>query len=598
MDISEKRCPSDGLELAKSQAISRTGNCLGDDENARKIDTQTQLDLTALEATTGRSLDSERQADARKSNPGVLIFTSEGRPRKQVDILVDIGQQHLLFHDRSGMAYAQIEIDGHCEVYSIESTAYREVLAERYLYATDRGCNRNSTGDAIATLTSVAKFRGPVADVWLRVAYLDSSKEEIVIDMGRRDWRCIVVTAEGWNWCASPPNFRRAGAPLALPEPAEPNFSLLWKYANVRIEDRPLLAAFLLATLRPTGPYPQLHLTGEQGTGKSTLARVIRALTDPSSSPLRAPPKEVRDLLVGALNGWVLSLDNLSYVTPSLSDALCRLSTGGAISERALYTNTDEVLVEVQRPVIINGIEDLAHRPDLAERALHVELALIQNRQPESIFWRDFYLDAPAIFAGLLDGMSQALRDHASVRIERLPRMADFAIWSAAGMPALGFTSEAFLHSYRTNQSDGMAQGVDSSPVGVALLAMMQTRPSGWTGSAGDLLSFLGTKVSESVTRAQRWPRTPRALAGALKRLAPALRVHGIDVGSTERTAHARGVTLQWLPERPSQPSSLAPGPVRTDDCDQRDDRSVSWHIQCPSCGGEGCNWCSSSSPP
>jgi len=557
-----------------------------------KIDVLTENERRELENTTSRTQGGEQHTERHNRNPGVLVLTPEGRPRKQVDILVGIGQQHLLFHDKSGMAYAQIQIDGHCEVYAIESTAYREVLAERYLFATERGCNRNAKGDAIATLASLAKFKGPVAVVWLRVAYPDGGKESIVIDMGRPDWRCIEVTSEGWTWCASPPKFRRAGAPLALPEPAEPNFSLLWKYANVRLEDRPLLAGFLLAALRPSGPYPQLHLTGEQGTGKSTLARVLRALTDPSSSPLRAPPKEVRDLLVGALNGWVLSLDNLSYVTPSLSDALCRLSTGGAISERALYTNTDEVLVEVQRPVIINGIEDLAHRPDLAERALHVELDLIQHRQPESIFWRDFKQDAPAIFAGLLDGLSRSLRDHQSIHIERLPRMADFAIWSAAGMPALGFTTEAFLEAYRTNQSDGMAQGVDSSPVGVALLAMMQTRCSDWTGTTGELLSFLGSQVAEPTARAPAWPRTPRGLAGALKRLAPALRVHGIEVANAERTAHARRVMLRWSPQQPSQLSSSSRAQATTDDCDQRDDCSVERHKLCTRCAGEGCSWC------
>src|SRR5690606_10811672 len=118
---------------------------------------------------------------------------------------------------------------------------------------------------------------------------------------------------------------------------------------------------------------PAMHLSGEQGTGKSTQARAVRRLIDPSASPLRAPPKEVRDLLVGALNGWVLAIDNISSINAQLSDALCRLSTGGSISERSLYTNCDEILIEVQRPIILNGIEDMAARPDLAERGLHIE---------------------------------------------------------------------------------------------------------------------------------------------------------------------------------------------------------------------------------
>jgi len=36
------------------------------------------------------------------------------------------------------------------------------------------------------------------------------------------------------------------------------------------------------------GPYPVLCLAGEQGTGKSTLARLVRSLIDPASAPLRS----------------------------------------------------------------------------------------------------------------------------------------------------------------------------------------------------------------------------------------------------------------------------------------------------------------------
>ena len=44
--------------------------------------------------------------------------------------------------------------------------------------------------------------------------------------------------------------------------------------------------------------------------------------------------------MVFAIHSWLLCFDNLSVISDSLSEALCRLSTGGATIARKLYTNS------------------------------------------------------------------------------------------------------------------------------------------------------------------------------------------------------------------------------------------------------------------
>ena len=499
---------------------------------------------------------------------------SEGRPRKQSDVLIEIGQEHELFHAPDRIAYARVGV----AVYAVESNQYREVLAEQFLRIASKGANRNALVDAVTTLAGLARFQGRTRKVWLRTGY---DGQNLVIDAGRHDHRMIEVSATGWRWrdaddgCDGP-MFRRTSAMLELPTPAKANFGLVWKYLNVCDEHRVLVAAFLLAALRPSGPFPILFLAGEQGTGKSTAARVIRRLVDPSASLLRSPPKDVRDLLVGALNGWVLALDNLSHLGPQLSDALCRIATGGAISERTLYSNTDETLVEVQRPTIVNGIEDLATRPDLAERGIHVELEVIEDRMPEALFWRDFAKDAPHIFGALLAGVALAIRDHESVKIGRLPRMADFALWAAAGISALGFTPEEFITAYRANSESGMAAGIDSSPLGRVLIVFIRDRGT-WEGTAAELLQLLAAIADEPTVRSPAWPRSPRGLAGVLRRLAPALRLQGVDV-ENDRTANARTIRLFSRPEQPSRPSYRHVAAPASDANDANDDHSPALH--------------------
>src|SRR5207247_939244 len=147
--------------------------------------------------------------------------------------------------------------------------------------------------------------------------------------------------------------------------------SELRQFINVKDDDDwKLLVAFLTAALRPKGPYPVLVLHGEQGSAKSTTARVLRAMVDPNSSPLRSEPRDGRDLMIAANNACLVCFDNLSRIPRWLSDCICRLATGGGFSTRALYTNEEEALFDAQRPVIITGIEELASRGDLLERSI------------------------------------------------------------------------------------------------------------------------------------------------------------------------------------------------------------------------------------
>ena len=142
----------------------------------------------------------------------------------------------------------------------------------------------------------------------------------------------------------------------------------------------------------PRGPYPVLHLTGEQGSAKSTLARMVRSLIDPSSAPLRTAPREERDLMISAQAGWTLVFDNLSFLPQWLSDAFCRLATGGGLSTRELYTDSEEVLFDAQRPVLFTTIEDVAAQGDLIDRSVRVSLCSIpeQSRLSESEIWQRF----------------------------------------------------------------------------------------------------------------------------------------------------------------------------------------------------------------
>ena len=261
----------------------------------------------------------------------------------------------------------------------------------------------------------------------MRVAELDRA---IYIDLGTSDWRAVHVTAEGWSFLAKTPvpilRGRRT-APFPIPVPGGGTFGPLRELLDHLDEDTFILfVAWCFGVLMPTGPYPVLNVGGEQGSGKSTLTRLAQRLTDPVNGDLLQPPGSDRDLIAAAKAHRVLSFDNLSGIKPDLADSLCRLSTGSEIGGRAMYTDHELASFSACRPLIINGIPDLAARADLADRSLVLHLSRLPGRMTERDWSEKVHAILAPTFSALLDALSLGLR-----RLERTEtpnvRMADFA---------------------------------------------------------------------------------------------------------------------------------------------------------------------------
>ena len=269
--------------------------------------------------------------------------------------------------------------------------------------------------------------------------------------------------------------------------------------------------------------------------------------------------------MIAANNGWVVALDNLSHISGWMSDALCRLSTGGGFSTRELYSDQEEVIFDAQRPVILTGIEELATRGDLLDRSLIVTLPNIpeDRRLPEGEIWKGFNEAQPRMLGVLCNALSMALRKLPTTILPRLPRMADFALWATAAETGVGLQPGAFMEAYSGNRAAGNELALESSPIGKAVLDFMASH-SYWTGTAGDLFEELDHQAEDRVKRQRGWPQSGRTLSGILKRLAPNLRAVGVDVefGSTGRGKEKRrNITLGRVADScvPSVPNAPTP---------------------------------------
>ena len=451
--------------------------------------------------------------------------------RSQASQLVELAMDSKpeLFHTPGGEGYTSLSVEGHRETWPLKSSASRTWLARLFFTSTGRVPSSQVVRDALAVLEGEARFQGAQHPIFIRVACHGG---RLFLDLVNQDWEVVEITAAGWQVVTDVPvRFRRRRGMLALPNPAASgSIEDLRHFVNVREDgDWMLLQAWLVGALRAPGPFPVLTLCGEQGSAKSTTARVLRALVDPNSAPLRAEPRNGRDLMIAASNGWVLGLDNLSHLPGWLSNSLCRLATGGGFSTRELYSDDEEVIFDAMRPVILTGIEELATRGDLLDRSIILSLPNIpeERRRPEGTFWGEFEQVRAQVLGALLDAVSAGLQNLPHIQLSELPRMADFAVWATAAEPALQSGQAPFMAAYTRNREESNELALEASALTPYLL---KVAAGSFNGTATELLERLETQAPEKVRAQRSWPKSARSLSGKLRWLAPNFREIGVNI--------------------------------------------------------------------
>ena len=301
-----------------------------------------------------------------------------------------------LFATADGAAFADLIVAGHRETWPIRSKQFRyeyiRYLKRQHERLTEAGAilaltvglslRKSAVNAAIDEFEMRAIGSRATREVHVRVA---AEADAVYIDLADADWHAVRVTAMGWSIVQSPPvRFRRSSGMQPLPFP-ERGIAIdrLRPFLNVNARDFTLVVAYLLAALRPCGPYPVLALIGEQGTAKTTFIRLLRSLVDPSTVPSSALPFSGRDLFIAAHNAHVQAFENVSKLSNSMSDYLCRLATGGGVRTRALFRDVDETLLRATRPIMMEGISNFITRADLMDRAIILALEPLTDRKTE-----------------------------------------------------------------------------------------------------------------------------------------------------------------------------------------------------------------------
>jgi hypothetical protein len=469
---------------------------------------------------------------------GWLRMSQESKATGLVRIAMNAGAE--LWSSTAGDPYMTVPVGAHRENYPLKTRRARQWLRRLYFQRTGQAVSDLVVREAVAVLSAQAESDGVEHPVAVRRAECDGV---VYLALADKEWSVIEITAAGWRTTQDGPvRFWRPDGLKALPMPRTGgSFDVLRLHLHLRSDaDWQLAVAWLIGCMS-SGPYPMALVTGEQDSGKTTAALRLRDLIDPIEAPLRAEPASMRDLMIAADHCHILAFDNLSRIPARLSDALCRLATGGGLSVRTLYTDDEERIFSAMRPVIVNGIGGLINRADLLDRAMVIECSPIADdkRRPTEELNAEFARIHPFVLGAVLDAVSAALRNKAELRLPSLPRMADFGRFIAAAEPALGFAEGTLLAAYQQNREEVIEAAIDGDPVAFGIQQLLNDQPE-WTGRSTDLLEALDARVPGYLRQGGDWPKNAKAVAETVKRLAPALRRIGIAWTPAKRQGHRR----------------------------------------------------------
>jgi hypothetical protein len=496
---------------------------------------------------------------------------------KPEDLLPLALGQAKLFHTADRGVFADVMIGGIQKTLMLGTKDTADWIEELSYRAFGMTPSRQTLKTVNRVLRAKALFEGPERSVHLRYAAHGGC---IYIDLANKNWEQVEISESGRRIIPShesPVRFRREQGMAAMCYPAEQgSFEPLRGILNLDSEaDFILMVSWLIGAMNPKGPFPIMVLVGEQGSSKSTTAKMLKGLTDPATIGLVALPKCERDLAIAAQRTWTLPYDNLSKITDGMSDAFCRLATGGGFRTRTLYTNEDEMMFSSVRPLIMNGISDFVTRQDLADRSILINLPSIpeHRRLPEKALYERWREARPLIFGAICDALSTSLRNLPHVELPTYPRMADFAQLIVAAEPVLPWKSGAFLQAYFENREKMIDVALEADEVATAVIALVeQTANAEWVGTATELKDALDAVVDDRTRRLRSWPKQPNMLSNRVRRCATFLRSKGIHY---ERGKSGnRYIVLRRMGDGTAQPVPTVrpePKPLLTEAADPAD---------------------------
>ena len=465
-----------------------------------------------------------------------------------------------LFEDEHGDPFIAPNGDG-TQIYAIGSSAFSDWLMPFVMDEFDNQVLvRDQAKNITETLRGYAKYRGE-GKIRLSLRFHEDEYGNFWYDLGRE---AVKIQPNRWSVEAYPPIMFTRFADCQKSQVAPKyggDIMDLFKFINVEDKyDRLLIIAFIVFSLVPYGNKPILSLSGQAGSGKTEASKTIKSLVDPTVPLITSLSDKTDELDRMAQTNAVMAFDNLSGLSTRMSDHWCKLATGLGVRIKKYYVTSEYITFEAIRPIIANGISQTLVQSDVLNRAIPVELIPLKKRIDDQEFRKQFEASKPFLLGAMFTLLSKAMVAYQNVPQRDWPRMGTFSKWGWAITESLdGYCGDDFIAALDKITSAQHDEAITANPIAQAISLFMGGIDV-WKDTAAELLYQLNHNqstsdsypkcVSEVDNQLQElrfgpyWPKDPRGLSVALRRVIPDLKSIGIDVEVDIREGNKRLIKI------------------------------------------------------
>lgn len=496
--------------------------------------------------------------------------------------LVETVQQRCdeIFLDEFHDPYVSIKINDHFETLPLEGKRFQSIILSEHFKSTRSLLNKERLSQIIDLIKANAELNPETVErvLNLRVARIRSTDFDInkrnecgnegdcfYYDLTNSKWEIVKVTSEGWSVVSDTkvPLFRRYKNSLSQSYPNRHySYDCIDKLSSLfnlhSHKDRLLLLVYIISLFVPDMAKPILLLYGSKGSAKTTSFELIKSIADPDIIETLSFPKDVNDLVQILNHSYVSYFDNISSISQSTSDLLCRVVTGSSYSKRTLYTVDDTFIYKLKRPIGVNGINIASAKPDFLDRCLIIAVNRItkEKRRKEEEVKQDLRLLIPDIIGWIFDTLVKVLKykkeNPDKIRLKEYPRMADFAEYGEIIARCIGFKDNEFVEAYFDNIEIQNEEVIESSVVAKVIIEFIEGQTE-WEGSATYLHSILTTFLESKdarLARSKAWPNAGNSLSRKLNELTPTLREKGIEITfGYDNKLKSRVIKIRKIPD-------------------------------------------------
>lgn len=442
--------------------------------------------------------------------------------------LLKIAEGYEYWRNKNKEEFVTVTVGGEIRNLRVNSTEFKKLLQFKFCQRYGKAAHTQALYEVITALAGKALVEGKEYQTFVRVGKIDD-----LIELDLCNGKVVQITKEKIEIVTTPfLKFERTTSSLPLPDPdlnvEKEEWELLAQIINTSRNDLILMLAWLLGCFNIDGEFPILNITGErEGIGKTTATAFLKSIVDPSVVNIKPLPKTEDDFVVVCLHNHIVAFDNLSHITDTMSDALCRISTGSALAKRKLFTDTEAVQYFVKKPVILNGIDLFAERRDLRRRCVHVELERIDKPRPINLLSRQFQSIHPKILGWLIKSVQLALKEEISETLD-LTDLASFVSFICRTEKMFPVSGRQFIDLFKTNRLNVSIATISENPITTFLNELLADKEE-WQGSMTELYSLFFKKYADTPFKSQI-PKDAKSLSRKIRRLISDLENMGVEV--------------------------------------------------------------------